>query len=205
MNRAIAPQPLQRGVLRKQLRARRNRLTPQQQQTAARRLASVLLQEPRLYRARHIAVYLANDGEIDPSTFMTLAAARGIRLYLPVLHPIHRGTLVFSRYRPGAPLRRNRFGIPEPAFSAALERPPWALDAVLMPLVGFDSLGGRLGMGGGFYDRTFAFSRHRPRLCPKLIGLAHTCQQVEQLPMASWDIPLHGVATDAGFQGHKHF
>ena len=71
-----------------------------------------------------------------------------------------------------------------------------ALDAVLFPLVGFDETGGRLGMGGGFYDRTFAFSRIRPCMAPKLVGLAHDFQRVEQLPIEPWDVPLHGVVTD---------
>jgi 5-formyltetrahydrofolate cyclo-ligase len=70
------------------------------------------------------------------------------------------------------------------------------MDAVLFPLVGFDEAGGRLGMGGGFYDRTFAFTRIRPRLAPKLIGLAHDCQQVSALPVEPWDVPLHSVVTD---------
>ena len=67
---------------------------------------------------------------------------------------------------------------------------------VLFPLVGFDETGGRLGMGGGFYDRTFAFSRIRPCMAPKLVGLAHDFQRVEQLPIEPWDVPLHGVVTD---------
>ena len=66
----------------------------------------------------------------------------------------------------------------------------------MLPLVGFDRRGRRLGMGGGFYDRTFAFSRIRPRLAPKLIGLAHDLQRVQQLPVEPWDVPLHGVVTD---------
>ena len=67
---------------------------------------------------------------------------------------------------------------------------------MLFPLVGFDENGGRLGMGGGFYDRTFAFSRIRPGMAPKLIGLAHDFQKVRELPIEPWDVPLHGVVTD---------
>jgi 5-formyltetrahydrofolate cyclo-ligase len=72
------------------------------------------------------------------------------------------------------------------------------MDTVLFPLVGFDEAGGRLGMGGGFYDRTFAFTRIRPRLAPKLIGLAHDCQKVSALPVEYWDVAMHGVVTDKG-------
>ncbi|WP_225314287.1 5-formyltetrahydrofolate cyclo-ligase [Marinobacter halotolerans] len=185
-----------RSTLRKELRQRRNALTEQQQQDAADNLAVNLLQHPDLRRARHIAVYLPNDGEIDPSVYVSLARRRGLRFYLPVIHPVHTGRLVFSPFTDDTILRPNRFGIPEPAFRDGLKRPPWAMDAVLFPLVGFDEEGGRLGMGGGFYDRTFAFSRFRPRLAPKLIGLAHECQRVEALPTENWDVPLHSVVTD---------
>jgi 5-formyltetrahydrofolate cyclo-ligase len=185
-----------RAGLRKQLRRARNALSPAQQQDAAERLALNLLKLPDLNRARHIAVYLPNDGEIDPHPYMAAARRKGIRIYLPVLHPVHRGRLVFSPWHEGIELVSNRFGIPEPPFHTGLRRPPWALDAVLFPLVGFDESGGRLGMGGGFYDRTFAFSRLRPRLAPKLIGLAHDFQKVEKLPVEPWDVPLHGIVTD---------
>lgn len=185
-----------RRDLRKHLRALRRSLSPGEQAQASATLALNLLKHPDLRRARHIAIYLPNDGEIDPHPFMAMARRRGVHFYLPVLHPIHSGKLVFSPYYDGVELTANRFGIPEPAFSKGLKRPAWALDAVLFPLVGFDVNGGRLGMGGGFYDRTFAFSRLRPRLAPKLIGLAHDCQKVRELPIEPWDVPLHSVATD---------
>lgn len=185
-----------RAVLRKQLRQKRNALSAQQHQDAADNLAVQLLGHPGLLRARHVAVYLPNDGEIDPSVYVSLARQRGLHFYLPVLHPIHAGRLVFSPFTDDTRLTPNRFGIPEPAFSKGLKRPPWALDAVLFPLVGFDEAGGRLGMGGGFYDRTFAFTRQRPGLAPKLIGLAHECQKVPKLPTENWDVPLHSIATD---------
>lgn len=185
-----------RANLRSLLRDKRQSLTLQQQQEAAERLAVNLLGHPDLRRARHVAVYLPNDSEIDPSVYVSLARLRGIQFYLPVLHPVHAGRLVFSPFTDQTPLAPNRFGIPEPAFSHGLKRPPWALDSVLLPLVGFDEAGNRLGMGGGFYDRTFAFTRHRPRLAPKLIGLAHECQKVMRLPTENWDVPLHGIVTD---------
>lgn len=89
----------------------------------------------------------------------------------------------------------NRFGIPEPRRSQR-RLPPWLLQLVLMPLVGFDKRGGRLGMGGGFYDTTFAFKHQKMGARPTLIGLAHACQEVESLPLAHWDVPLNAIATD---------
>jgi 5-formyltetrahydrofolate cyclo-ligase len=190
-----------RTELRKLLRKKRRALTPQQQKQAADRLAQQLLGHPSLYRARHVAIYLPNDGEIDPGYYMERAQARGIRFYLPVLHSVHKGRLVFSPYTLGTHLHPNRFGILEPAFRNGLNRPPWAMDAVLMPLVGFDRHGGRLGMGGGFYDRTFAFVRRLPALSPRLIGLAHDLQRMNLLPLQPWDIPLHSIVTDKGRYG----
>ena len=184
MSQFIEPQPFQthpdtfsRSELRKHLRKHRRALSFEQQQQAAEYLALNLLKNPDLHRARHIAIYLPNDGEIDPHVYLDIARRKGIRFYLPVLHPIHEGRLVFSPYYDGVELTANRFGIPEPAFR-------------------FDEQGGRLGMGGGFYDRTFAFSRIRPRLAPKLIGLAHDFQKVKKLPIEPWDVPLHSVVTD---------
>lgn len=185
-----------RRQLRQTLRQKRRSLSFEEQRQASERLALNLLRHPDLHRARHIGIYLANDGEIDPSLYIDLARKKGIRFYLPILHPIYTGKLVFSPYFDGVQLTANRFGIPEPPFPRSRRKPAWALDAVLFPLVGFDETGGRLGMGGGFYDRTFAFSRIRPGMAPKLIGLAHDFQRVEQLPIEPWDVPLHGVVTD---------
>ncbi len=187
---------LSRTELRKHLRRKRRSLSFEQQQQASEQLALNLLKHPDLHRARHIGIYLANDGEIDPHLYIDLARRKGIHFYLPILHPIYPGKLVFSPYFDGIRLSANRFGIPEPPFPRSRRRPAWALDAVLFPLVGFDENGGRLGMGGGFYDRTFAFSRIRPGMAPKLIGLAHDFQKVRELPIEPWDVPLHGVVTD---------
>ena len=187
---------LSRTELRKHLRRKRRSLSFEQQQQASEQLALNLLKHPDLHRARHIGIYLANDGEIDPHLYIDLARRKGIHFYLPILHPVYPGKLVFSPYFDGIRLSANRFGIPEPPFPHSRRRPAWALDAVLFPLVGFDENGGRLGMGGGFYDRTFAFSRIRPGMAPKLIGLAHDFQKVRELPIEPWDVPLHGVVTD---------
>ena len=187
---------LSRTELRKHLRRKRRSLSFEQQQQASEQLALNLLKHPDLHRARHIGIYLANDGEIDPHLYIDLARRKGIHFYLPILHPIYPGKLVFSPYFDGIRLSANRFGIPEPPFPRSRRRPAWALDAVLFPLVGFDENGGRLGMGGGFYDLTFAFSRIRPGMAPKLIGLAHDFQKVRELPIEPWDVPLHGVVTD---------
>lgn len=200
---ASAPLPRQqpsRQQLRRQLRAARRALTPAQQRQAAQGLYRQLAQHPLFRRARHIALYLPNDGEIDPRPLLREAQRRGKRTYLPVLSDWPRTKMVFQQVRRGEKLRPNRFGIPEPRIQRARQRTIWALDLILLPLVGFDDEGGRLGMGGGFYDRSLAYRARRTAWhAPVLLGLAHECQKVERLAQASWDVPLQGTVTDRGW------
>jgi 5-formyltetrahydrofolate cyclo-ligase len=181
-------QLLDKRALRRSLRARRRALSTYSQRRAAQRLAQRVRQLPWFIRAGSIAFYLAADGEIDPLPLLRLAWRRGKRTFLPSLRGKH---LVFVEYRPAQPMRPNRLGIREPYGSVPIELSQ--LDVVCMPLVGFDRGGRRLGMGGGFYDRTFARRRTKQ---PMLIGLAHSLQECTALPHEPWDIPLRGVATE---------
>lgn len=190
---ALLPRPQLRRMLRKARRA----LTPSQQRQAARGLYKQLAQQPLFRRAKHISLYLPTDGEIDPRVLLRAAQRRGKATYLPVLSAWPRTKMVFQRIRPGEKLKPNRFRILEPRHNLARQRKVWALDLVLLPLVGFDDVGGRLGMGGGFYDRSLAYlARRKNWRKPTLLGLAHECQKVERLAQASWDVPLQGTVTD---------
>ncbi|WP_160104785.1 5-formyltetrahydrofolate cyclo-ligase [Pseudomonas izuensis] len=190
---ALLPRPQLRRMLRKARRA----LTPSQQRQAARGLYKQLAQQPLFRRAKHISLYLPTDGEIDPRLLLRAAQRRGKATYLPVLSAWPRTKMVFQRIRPGEKLKPNRFRILEPRHNLARQRKVWALDLVLLPLVGFDDVGGRLGMGGGFYDRSLAYlARRNDWRKPTLLGLAHECQKVERLAQASWDVPLQGTVTD---------
>ncbi|SDH67979.1 5-formyltetrahydrofolate cyclo-ligase [Pseudomonas flavescens] len=191
---------LTRAQLRRILRQQRRRLAPVAQRHAARALYRQLAHHPLFRRARHVALYLANDGEIDPHLLIAAAHRRGKRVYLPVLKSWPRTSMVFQRIDAGERLVGNRFGIPEPRRHGRRQRKVWTLDLILLPLVGFDRHGGRLGMGGGFYDRSLAYRTRRS--CwqkPTLLGLAHGCQQVDRLPVAGWDIPLDATVTDDGW------
>lgn len=181
--------------LRRTLRARRQALSASRQRRAAMSLQTVLAPHPLLLRCRRTALYLPQDGELDPRPLARALLARNHQLFLPVIDPIRHGgrLLRFARWRPGqTPLRPNRFGIPEPP---GRRTPAWSLDLVLMPLVAFDRRGNRLGMGGGFYDRSFAADRQRPGR-PLLVGLAHAFQEVSDLPTAPHDVPLDAIVTD---------
>lgn len=191
------PAPLSRPHLRRMLRKARRALTPSEQRQAAHGLYRQLAQHPLFRRAKHISLYLPTDGEIDPRLLLRAAQRRGKATYLPVLSAWPRTKMVFQRVRPGDKLLPNRFRILEPRVNARRQRQVWALDLVLLPLVGFDDGGGRLGMGGGFYDRSLAYlARRQSWRKPTLLGLAHECQKVERLAQASWDVPLAGTVTD---------
>jgi 5-formyltetrahydrofolate cyclo-ligase len=189
--------PPSRAQLRRQLRAARRALSRSQQQSAARGLYRQLAQHPMFRRARHIAFYLPSDGEIDPRPLLRAAQRRGKATYLPVLSTWPKTKMVFQRVRAGERLRLNRFKIAEPRVNRHQQRKVWALDLILLPLVGFDPHGGRLGMGGGFYDRCLAYRalRTQPQK-PQLVGVAHECQKVEKLAMASWDVALAATVTE---------
>ncbi|WP_122667055.1 5-formyltetrahydrofolate cyclo-ligase [Pseudomonas viridiflava] len=189
--------PLTRQQLRRKLRMARRALSASQQREAARGIYRQLVQHPLFRRARHISLYLPMDGEIDPRLLLRAAQKRGKATYLPVLSAWPRTKMVFQRVKPGEKFIPNRFRIPEPRINLARQRKIWALDLILMPLVGFDDEGGRLGMGGGFYDRSLAYrSRRKAWLKPALLGLAHESQKVERLAQASWDVPLDGTVSD---------
>ena len=183
-----------RTSLRKQLRLKRKTLTPAQQQLAATRAANNVSTQQLLRRHRHIAFYLASDGEIDPHDILTKAHKQSRQCYLPVISPLN--TMWFVPYKPGDKLKKNRFGIYEPAKQYPRKK-PWSLNLVFMPLVGFDRQGGRLGMGGGYYDQSFKFRHLTPAItAPRLLGLAHSCQELDSISLQSWDVRLSGIVTD---------
>ena len=181
-----------RNVLRRRIRQRRRSLSGEQRQIAQHLASCRLRRLSPLWRARSVAVYLAVDGEADPATVATCAYARGQRIYAPVLHG---ETLRFARFNEDTPLRRNRFGILEPATRDCID--PRQLDIVLTPLVAFDDSGTRIGMGGGYYDRCFGFLKERTRwIRPKLIGLAYEFQRLRTVSRNAWDIPLWAAVTE---------
>lgn len=188
----------QRKQIRQQMRGLRRQLSEAERQHKAHQLSNILLQS-RLYRnSQHIALYLANDGEIDPWYVIEAAWQHGKQCYLPVLGLRPGNRLWFIPYHADTRLVNNRFGIPEPVHARHQRQlKPHSLDLILMPLVAFDKKGNRLGMGGGFYDRSLSFLRHRHSWRkPRLIGLAYEFQQADQLPYQAWDVPLDAIVTE---------
>ena len=181
--------------IRNSIREKRRALNTSQQRAASEQLAKLLCRQDFFQRAKRIGVYLANDGEIDPTPIINAAFRAKKACFLPLIDPLKANSLYFAEYQYGDTLHKNRFGILEPQFKSTTVTPPWSLDLILVPLVAFDRDGNRLGMGGGFYDRTLAPRPGKPT-GPKLIGLAHQLQEVAGLTAESWDIPLHKIATD---------
>lgn len=183
--------------LRQRIRSKRSALGPAGQALAAQKLDRTLRSDPAIRKARHIGLYLANDGEIDPADFMRWAFSQAKHCYLPILNPAQEHPMTFAEIRPDSHFQLNRFGIPEPVVAAGDKHEADFLDVILLPLVAFNLRGDRVGMGGGFYDRTLEFTRDLPiGQRPMLIGLAHEFQRYDAIEPASWDIPLDAVATE---------
>lgn len=188
-------------ALRKTLRQQRRALSPATQLQHTRAATHHFLRTPFLQRPKTIAVFISADGELPTQPLIEQLWHRGHRVYLPVLEHALPHPMLFAPYTPNTPLKPNRYGIPEPIGKAYLTG--CQLDLVITPLVAFDACGHRLGMGGGFYDRTFSCKKKttskksgRP---PYLIGWAHAFQQVPSLPTQPWDVPLDAVVTEKGF------
>ncbi|MBN3564641.1 5-formyltetrahydrofolate cyclo-ligase [Aliamphritea spongicola] len=193
-----------RQNLRREMRRKRRGLSEQQHKLASQGLLRTIRRLPAFKKSKNVAIYLASDGEIDAKPIIDLCWSLGKNCYLPILHPVKHNRLWFMPYTPRTRLHNNKYKILEPAEVKQPRRPAWAMDLVLLPLVAFDPQGGRLGMGGGYYDRTFSFKQKwRQGGGTKMIGLAHDLQKVEKLEIASWDIPLEGIASDQAFYSSK--
>ncbi|MBV6415970.1 MAG: hypothetical protein CMLOHMNK_00497 [Steroidobacteraceae bacterium] len=195
--RLALPPSMTRSEIRSALRSRRRALGARDRARLSRAIAlEVLRALGSSIRGRRIAAYAALPEEPDLSFALDELARRGARVYLPRIASYRQRRLAFAAAA-GAD-RVNRYGITEPSRTAPTVRAV-ELDIVLVPLVGFDARGVRLGMGGGYYDRAFAFRRHRWHPSrPRLIGIAFACQQVEALPATSHDLRLDAVITERG-------
>ena len=184
-------------LLRRSLRATRRQISNTELQLANTRVCQTLLSQREFVTARRIAGYVGSKGEIDPMPLLHLAHLMGKQCYLPILHPFLEGRLWFARWTPQSQMRFNRFNIPEPAFRYRDCSKPQFLDLLLVPMLGFDAQCHRLGMGGGFYDRSLSFRLRRSSWTgPYLFGLAHEAQRCDALHVAPWDVNMDAVFTE---------
>ena len=181
-----------RSQLRKEIRQRRNALAVMEQSNAAIALTKRLSTHSQILQAKRIAIYLSNDGELSTANFIDWCWQNNKEVYLPVVHPFSKGNLLFLHYQEDTKLIGNRYGILEPKLDVTMVCPLDQLDIICTPLVAFDDSGARLGMGGGFYDRSLA-QWQQNKTYP--LGLAHDCQLVDTVPVEGWDIPLPEIIT----------
>jgi 5-formyltetrahydrofolate cyclo-ligase len=188
---------IDRDALRRELRQRRREIPAAARIAAAEQLAGRVLALPFAPTTGYVAGYWAMDGEIALHAWQ-LRLPPALTYCLPVLG--QDGCLRFAPWRPGDALASNRFGIPEPDVAVESLLAPAAMALVLVPLVGFDARGHRLGMGGGWYDRSFAFRNRRadnPQSPPPwLVGAAFAAQQLDALAAEPWDVALDAVCSE---------
>jgi 5-formyltetrahydrofolate cyclo-ligase len=183
---------------RRRLRDMRLALTAAARSAADRTIRATLERLGVFRHDAHVALYLPMRGEVDLRPCLGVARRRGTRVYVPRIVSCRRRHMLFAPWTEGSAHRTNAFGIVEPG-SAAGARPVIGLDVVVLPVVGFDGHGNRLGMGAGYYDR--ALRRRLGRTGwrrPRLIGVAYACQQLPVIPASPWDVPLDLVVTERG-------
>lgn len=178
-----------KSSIRRACQEARKHLPQQTQRDASHAICAQLLRLTEYEHATHLALYHAKNGEVDLTPIWHAASLAGKTCYFPAMNPDK--SLSFLPASPDTPFCNNRFGIPEPDVSQDEVLLPEQLDVIITPVVAFDAQGARLGMGGGYYDRTLA--HHRPRL---LMGVAYEFQRQEVLEMAAWDVPLTLILTE---------
>lgn len=183
---------ISKSQLRQTLRKRRQDISPSDRLKFERTVYQHLL--PLIKRGRKIGVYMAFGGELDLSLWIKTAQKRGAILYIPFIHKNHK-RLYFTQLQSTQKMIKHHLGMMQiSGHKIRAER----LHSVLMPLIGIDSQGFRLGQGGGFYDASL--SHFQTALRPKLIGIGFACQQCEHIPKDSWDVPLDAFISEDGIR-----
>jgi len=186
------PRAREKRELRATLGARRQGFSASERMQAAEAVSHQLLSHPLFNIAGYVAGYWAMGGEVPLHVLQMRLRADQVWC-LPCIQPDK--SLRFAPWRPGDLLESNRFGIPEPALTPDAQLLPTDMAVILMPLLAFTRAGARLGMGGGFYDRSLAFPR-LPGAQPRLIGVGYAAQEIPDLPSDPWDVALDAVVTD---------
>ena len=183
--------------IRKRIRKQRKHLTQQQQLRAAHHVTHNIKQLGLFLKHQRFACYLATQGEINTQLLIDELWHHKKECLLPILHCSKQNKLQFMPFNEETTLIHNRYGILEPKRQTSLICPLHSIDILFMPLVAFDTQGQRIGMGGGYYDRTlnFLLRRHAWKK-PKLIGLAYEFQKTEHIPKQAWDISLDLIITE---------
>jgi 5-formyltetrahydrofolate cyclo-ligase len=181
--------------LRQKLKAQRHALSAKDVAAASKNIAEKFWHSTISEHAKSIAIYQATAGEVDCRPLLEIAWARNLRVFAPILAGKQ---LNFAALNSDSEVTKNRFGILEPVYTNDTLVNPMELDIVIVPLLAFDTSLNRLGMGAGYYDRTFSFSKQQvghPQ--PLLVGIGYSFQHVAALEAQSWDVPMHVVITES--------
>ena len=172
---------------------------PRAERLAAERAILRQLNALHVFRpGARVAVYLSMPGEVSLESGLAAAARVGVRLYAPRITSRRRLAMLFLPLHPGARTAANFFGIAEPRGGPHRALAPLEFDTIVVPLLGFDRRGVRLGMGAGYYDRALRrrLDPSRAWRRPRLIGVAYACQELPSIEAARWDVPLDCVVTE---------
>lgn len=180
-------------LLRRQGKTARQNLTVAERRQASEIIAKSVVSSPWFRRSENIACYISTDHEVDTSSIIARAWAMKKSVFAPVLGK--KNQLRFRELSDKSTLKRDHFDLWQPVDGEFI--PPGRLDVVIAPLVCFDRDNNRIGMGGGYFDRTFSFLKDRKYLHhPKLVGLGFDCQKIEKIPANPWDVRLFAVVTN---------
>lgn len=180
-------------ILRKQLQDQRKALSQIDQKIYSEQICQQIVKSAIFQSARNIAFYTPVKGEASP---LPLANEPNKTFYLPLLSNQQKHHLFFVSIDEGTQYKNNIYNIPEPIYKNTDILPTTELDLVIMPLVAADKHGSRLGMGGGYYDRSFSFKKDIDVQKPILMGFAYDFQVVDKLSAESWDVPLDYLASN---------
>ena len=185
---------MEKSALRSQLRSMRLALTQDERMRLSRRACNHILRSEPWNRSGCVALYIAVRGETDAAPLLQNAWESGKTVLLPVCSPETKGVMRLRPCPGPEALRPGLYGIPEPVVdeNGAPAPPP---DLVIVPGVAFTDRGGRLGQGGGYYDRLLAAPEHARAF---RMGLAYGFQLLPALPVEAWDCAMHAVATEKG-------
>ena len=193
LSASIADNRLAQSKLRDRGLAAREGMSDEEQEAASDKISAAVVQARWFRRCERIGCYLPMAGEVDTWSIIARAWRMKKRIFAPIIEKNH--TMSFRALSADSDLVENRYGLLEPLDEDSIR--PRDLDVVITPLVAFDDAGNRIGMGGGYFDRTFSFLKHRRiHIHPKLIGLAFSCQQVEKIPANPWDIRVFSVVSE---------
>ena len=178
---------------RRAAKSARRALSPDYRLTASNTIADRVVRMHEFTACEKLACYLPMPDEVDATAVIARAWRMKKQVYAPVID--RHGGMVFVRLHADTKLTRNWYGLWEPESGAQISARD--IDLVITPVVAFDKHRHRIGMGSAYFDRCFAFLRHKKHWRrPKLVGLAFNCQQVEKIKPNPWDIPLYRVITE---------